>query len=273
MSPRSLLLPFLLSVGLAAPAAADKLLVADPNGLVHMADTATGTFQTFAGPCIGALRMLAADDQRLFGLDEFDQLYVFDLASGDWLGLLAPGVGTINSLTAGTEGLFVGTNDGNVVRLDPETGQVLGKRATPDGVRTLLLEGDKLFVGSANGAIYRAEAAEGEFTYFSCFCFFNINRMVMDAGELVVADESGTVVRIDIEDGTLLTGFWLGGQQVAGASRGALLLYYEDGVIPRVDARTGEPLPGSFQSPGEVSALLVLREPGQKATRRLGQRP
>lgn len=270
MSPRSLILSIVVGGALALPTAADRLIVADPNGFLYQADTATGVFAPFSGPCVGSLTLLAADDQHLYGVNEFEHVLVFDLASGAWLNLLAPGVGDINSLAAGDAGLFVGTSDGNVVRLDPATGAVLDKRATPDGVRALLLRGDQLFVGSTNGAIHRAAAAGGDFTYFSCFCFFNINRLLADGGDLLVADQFGTVVRIDDQSGELLSGFSLGGLQVASVSEGALLLYYEGGVIPRVNARTGETLPGSFQSPGNVSAVLTLREPHLP---RLAQRP
>lgn len=260
MSPRSLCFSLLAGSLLALPAAADRLIVADPNGFVYQGDTATGEFTPFAGPCIGTISMLAADGQHVYGVNEFDGVLVFDLVSGAWLNVLMPSIGDINSLAAGDAGLFVGTTDGNIVRLDPETGAVLDKRATPDGVRAMLLRGNSLFIGSTNGAIYRADASGGEFSYFSCFCFFNINRILADGGDLLVADEFGTVVRIDATTGELLWGFSLGGQQVASVSGSALLLYYEGGVIPRVNARTGEPIPGSFQIPGaDVTAVLALK--------------
>jgi hypothetical protein len=43
-------------------------------------------------------------------------------------------------------------------------------------------------------------------------------------------------------------------------SDGRLLLYYDGGSIPLADAQTGQLLPGGFQSPIAVDAMLVIEE-------------
>ena len=270
MSSRSLLLSFLASAFLAVSAAADRLIVSGQDGFLYQADTATGVFEPFSGPCVSPLVRMAADDQHVYGTDAFGTVMVFDRASGAALNWLFPAVGTINSLAAGDEGLFVGTVEGDVVRLDPLTGAALQTRTTPDGVRVLLAHEGQLYVASTNGAIYRAAADGGEFEYFSCFCFFNLSMLAIDAGQLVAADEFGTVVRIDLATGALLTGFSLFGSRVAGVSDGVLLLYYDGGVIPFANARTGALLPGQFQAPGTVSSLFVLHVPAGPRARSRG---
>ena len=273
MSPRSSLLSFLASAALASTAAADRLIVSGQDGFLYQADTATGVFEPFSGPCISPLTHLAADGQNLYGLSEFGTVFVFDLASGAMLNWLFPTVGTPNSLAAAPEGLFVGTAEGDVVRLDPASGAVLDTRTTPDGVRVLLAHQGMLYAASTNGAVYRAPAAGGAFDYFSCFCFFNITTMATDAGHLVVADENGTVVRIDLATGNLLTGFSLFGSHVAGMSDGVLLLYYDGGVIPLANSHTGAAMPGHFQAPGTVTSLFVLDLPTGPRVRSRGKLP
>ncbi|HEX6885723.1 MAG TPA: hypothetical protein VF530_20285 [Planctomycetota bacterium] len=272
MSPRSPLLLLLAAAALATPALADRLIVAGPDGFLHQADTTTGVFEPFAGPCVSPLIRMAADDQHLYGIDAFGGLYMFDLASGAMVNVLFPELGTLNSLAAGPEGVFLGTAEGLVARIDPLTGEVSDKRMPPDGVRVLLLHGGLLYAASTNGALYRAPAGAGEFEYFTCFCFFNIGMLAVDGGQLVLADEFGTVVRFELESGTPVTGFSLFGAQVAGVSDGVLLLYYDGGVIPLASAFTGELLPGQLQAPATVVSLLVLetREGPRTRTRARG---
>lgn len=274
MLPRSLPLLALLAGGvLAGTAAADRLLVAGPDGVVLQATTGDETFETFA-VCSGPVRALACDEERLFAADDLGQLFVFEREEGAPLGVLQPAIGAIRALATADGALFAGTEDGLVVRVDRQTGLALEKRAVPGGVRAMLALDGFLFVTSTDSGIYRAPAAGGDFAYFSCFCFFNVQMMAADRGELVVADEFGTVARIDAVTGEVLTAFFLNGAGVLGLSKRALLLYYEGGPIPRVDAVTGAPLPGGFTSPLPVDVMLVIDTPplAKRLPRRLDPR-
>lgn len=263
LSLRSLFLVPLLA--LAAPVAADRLLVAGPDGFVMQADTADGVFEYFACQCSGPIRALAADDQRLYTADDFGQILMFDVNNGALVGIAVPGMGQINALAAAENQLFAGTEDGLVLRIDPPSGQVLDSRLAPTSVHALLAHEGHLLVGGTDGAIYRAPLAAGDFTYFTCFCFSTITAIVEEADDLVIVDEFGIAARVNDETGEVLTAFFVGATNVMAASDGALLLYYDGGTIPLVDAQTGAPLPGGFFSPIAVEAMLVLEAPEQKA--------
>ena len=140
---------------------------------------------------------------------------------------------------------------------------MLQDRTTPDGVRRLLVHRGKVYVASTNGAIYRADATGGDFDYFSCFCFFNIQMLRTDRGHLVIADEFSTVARIDLATGQVVAAFSLFGSEIAEVHEGRLLLYYDGGVIPLASAWTGQILGGQWQAPEQVSAMLVVRERGR----------
>jgi outer membrane protein assembly factor BamB len=235
------------------------------------ADTGEGVFEYFACQCSGPINALAADSQRLFAVDDFGQLLVFDVANGAMQALFAPGVGQINALAAAGGSVFAGTEEGLVARIDPLTGEVLSSRNAPAGVRALLAHGGFLFAGGSDGAVYRAPVAGGEFEYFTCFCFWNIQAMVMEGGHLVIVDENGIVVRVDVETGQLLTGFFVGQTNSMAATGGKLLFYYAGagGAIPMVDAQTGAALPGGFKSPIDVRTMLVIPEQRPKHTQRI----
>lgn len=265
MSLRSLsLLPLF---ALAAPATAgDRLLVAGPDGFVMQADTDDGVFEYFACQCSGPIRALAADEQHLYTADESGLMLVIDVESGAVENFLFPGIGQINALAAAGGELFAGTEDGQVARLDPLSGQVLDGRLVPTSVHALFAHDGFLFAGGADGAIYRAPVAQGDFTYFTCFCFSTIRAIVEDADDLVIVDEFGIAARVSDESGEVLTAFFVGPTNVMAASDGRLLLYYDGGTIPLADAQTGQPLPGGFQSPIAVDAMLVIDErPQQKS--------
>ncbi len=272
MSPRSLFLVPLLAGGFfEAPLHADRLLVAGTDGFVMQADTADGVFEYFACQCAGPIIALAADRHRLYAGDEFGQLLVFNVHDGTMLGLFSPGIGPIQALAAAGGAVFAGTEDGQVAQIDLATGQVVGSRTAPSGVRAMLAQGGYLFVGGSDGAIYRAPVAQGAFEYFSCFCFFDIQAMVMEGGDLVIADGSGIVARVSDETGEILGAFSVGPTNSMATSDGALLFYYEGGggAITRVDSRTGQPLEGGFTSPINVQVMLVIKDGAGDKTRQV----
>jgi len=258
MSLRSLSL--LACLALAAPVrASEHLLVAGVDGSVYRGDPRTGGFEYFACACLGPVNALAADRTDLFAADEFGQLLVVDVNTGVAKGLVATGLGEISALAATRAGLFAGTPGGLVARVDPTTGELLAQRPAPAGVRALASLGGDLFVAASDGAIYRAPLAGGDFTYFSCFCFSNLQSLVASGGDLFAADASGVVVRIEGASGALLAAQWTAPMTAMAMSGGDFLVHGGGGVIGRFDGETGQAL-GKLESPFDVRAMLVLRE-------------
>jgi outer membrane protein assembly factor BamB len=261
MSLRSLSLVALLS--LATPAlAGERLLVAASDGAVYRMDpnSSTSAFEYFACACIGPANAMAADRQNLYLADGFGQLLVADIHSGLPKSLVTLSVGEISALAATPSGLFVGSTSGVVARVDPGTGVTLDQRMAPAAVRALASVHGNLFVAAGDSAIYRAPLDSGEFSYFSCFCFFDLQELVVDGPDLLAADGSGVVIRVDGHEGWLLSGQWTAPMNALAVSSGDYLVHAGGGVIARFDAETGLAL-GKLSSPLDVRAMLVVKDP------------
>lgn len=261
MSLRSLVPPLLASCLLAATAAADRLLVAGADGFVYQADTSRGVFQYFACQCGGPINALAADRDRLYAADEWSNLLVFDVNDGALQASFPLPAAQINALAARDGVVYAGTEASLVLTIDAATGAVLASRTTPAGVRALRLHGNFLLAGGADGAVYRAPVAAGEFTYFTCFCFSGIQDIVVDGDGLVVGDQFGTTARVNAMTGGLMTAFWTSPMNALAVQGGDLLVHAGSGAILRFDSATGASLPGGYASPIDVRTMLVL--PGE----------
>jgi outer membrane protein assembly factor BamB len=261
MSLSSTLRPLFLLGLLATPFHADRLLTGGADGIVMQADTDVGVFAPFTTVASGPIQALTFDDQRLYVADSQGDLYVYDAAAGTLLDIFSPGLGPIPAMVTARGSLFVGTQDARVVRLDPTTGANTGERSLPAGVRAMVEFGGKIVVATADGALYRASFEDGVFSYFTCFCFFNIQDLVIADGGLVVVDEMGTVARIRYLDGQIQSAFWVGATNSMASLEGKLLFYYDagsGGVITRHDARTGRLLPGNFTTSTSFDVMLVI---------------
>jgi outer membrane protein assembly factor BamB len=253
-----LLAALLASAALAAPlSASDRLFVAGNDGFVMKADTDDGVFEYFTCACTGPIRALAADRHHLYIGDEFGRLLVADVETGVPLNLFQASSLPIDALAAADGSIFVGSSDTTVSRFDA-AGTLLGARKAPAGVRSLVAHAGFLYVGADDGAIYRAPVASGEFEYFTCFCLFQIQDIVVVGGDLAIVDSFGTVARVSTETGAILTAFSVGETNSMARLRNTLLFYYSSGEIPQVDAETGFPLPGGFESPIDVQVMLVI---------------
>jgi hypothetical protein len=269
----SFLLPLVLC---AAPAAAgDRLLVAGADGLVMQADMDQGAFEYFACACSGPINALAVDRLRLYTADDFGQLSVYDVEDGALENIYFPAIGPINALAAGRGAVFAGTEDGQVVRIDPASGAVLDARSIPSGVRALLAHGRFLLAAGADGGVYRAPIAGGDFVYFTCFCFFDIQQMVVIGDDLFIVDAFGTVARADGRTGELISAFSVGATNSMAANKGTLLFYYAGagGAITRFDADTGLPLSSGLTSPVDVRVMLTIPEPFTTDSWQIPSRP
>lgn len=260
MTPRSLSLMALLA--LATPTlAGERLLVAGADGSVYQADpnAKPSVFEYFTCACTGPVNALAADRTNLYLADEFGQLLVADVKTGVPKSLFALGLLDVTALTATPSGLFVGTEGGVVVRVDPETGDTLDQRVAPAAVRALASFNGNVFAATSDSAIYAAPYESGEFTYFSCFCFFDLRELVLSGNQLFAADGSGLVIGIDANTGMLLSAQWTAPLDAMVVSSGDFLVHGGGGVIGRFDAETGTPL-GKLSSPFDVRAMILVRD-------------
>lgn len=278
MFSRSFLVPFLATGLLAAPAAADRLLVAGSDGFVLAAEMTAGNelsyFTCFCGS--GVIDALAADGQRLYAAGEQGQLAVFDVKSGALLNVTFPSLTPIRALAVWNGAVFAGNDAGEILRIDPASGLVTSTRTLVAGVKALAAHNGFLFAAAADGGIYRAPANSGEFSYFTCFCLFSVQDITVVGNELMIGDGFGTVARVSTESGNITSAIWVGTMDSMTVSRGTVLTYYTGagGVIPRFDATTGEPLAGGFSVPVDVRAMLVIREePNATGSNRLRHAP
>jgi hypothetical protein len=258
MSLRSLSLFALLF--LTTPAmAGERLLVAASDGAVYLTAPDRSEFTYFACGCIGPASAMAADRNDLYLVDEVGRLMVADLTTGAPESIVLLQIGEVTALASTGTALFAGTTTGLVARIDPLTGESSQARIAPAGVRALATIGDGLFAATADGAIYRADVESGEFTYFSCFCFSNLQDLIVDGGDLIAGDAGGFIIRIDGTDGTLLSGQWAGPLTALAVSGGDYLFHAGGGVIHRMDGESGMPM-GGLKSPNGVRAMLVVAD-------------
>lgn len=267
MSARSLSVSLLstlaASAWLAASASADRLLVGGPLGSVFQTDTAVSQFEYFACQCGGPIQAMAADKQHLYTADAFGSILIYDVDDGVLEGGFGAPGGPATALAAANGALFAGDANGLVTRLDPASGNVVAARAIPSGVRALLSYRGFLFAAGNDGAIYRAPVESGDFTYFTCFCFFGIVDLQVAGDQLVVADQFGTIGLVSLTTGLIENAFWGGGQVNAMVVQDDSLLVHTTGAaIQRLSLVDGSPLPGGYSSPIEVSRMLVLRTAG-----------
>lgn len=261
MSLRSLSSSALLALALFSGIAnADRLLVAGPAGMVFQTDTETGHFQYFACACGGPIQAMAADEERLYTADSLGQILVFDVENGDLEAIHAPPFAPMTALATGEGFLFAGNQDGLIVRIDPDTGNALDSRAMPAGVNALVGHRGYLYAAGSDGAVYRAQMSGGAFTYFTCFCFFDIKGMAAQGELLYVVDTFGTAGHIDLANGNIISSSWVGPTNAMVLESGDFLLHPGGGLIERRDVDTGQVLPDGYTSPIDITAMLVLRD-------------
>lgn len=243
-------------------AQADRLLVAGSDGFVFQADTDVGNFQYFACQCGGPIGALAADDESLYAGDAFGNLLVFDVDDGTLMNIHPLGFGPLDSLAAADGDVFAGTESGLVLRIEPDNGVVLEARALPAAVTALVEHRGMLFAASGGG-IYSAPVAGADFTYFTCFCFFDIKSFDVIESRLVVADGGGAFVHVDLATGQMLNAFWVGTLNSMVAQAGDLLIHLGGGAITRFSLEDGLEMPGGYTSPIAIDAMLVIRGEAQ----------
>lgn len=259
MSLRSLAFSSLAAAALiAAPASADRLLVGGSAGTVFQTDASANQFQYFACGCGGPIQALTTDQEYLYTADSFGQILVYDRDDGVLQAIHAPSATPSTALTTGDGFLFAGDGNGLVLRIDPSTGDLLDWRAIPSGVQALLAHRGFLFAAGADGAVYRAPIDGGLFTYFTCFCFFNIQDLATDGLNLIIADQFGTVGIADLKTGVIHNAFWVGSLNAMVVQDGDLLVHSAGGVIDRRSLQDGSVLPGGYTSPIDINAMHII---------------
>lgn len=252
-------------------ASAERLLVAGPQGSVFDSPLGQNGFLPITCQCSGPILSMAADRDRLYTADSLGQLLVHDRASGTLENVFALPHGPAKSIAAADGALFAATETGLVARVDPLTGEHQGTRVLPSGVRVLIAHRGFLFAAGGDGAIYRAPVAAGEFAYFTCFCFFDIQGLAAEEDKFVVADASGMIGIVDLASGIITNLIFVPQTNAIALHEGRLLAHVGGGVIRPYYLVDGTVLPGELQSPIAVNAMLVLGEdaPAPLAPRRL----
>lgn len=249
-----------LSLALAAPAvAADQILIAGAGGQVHRAQASTGVFTPLTTTPMGAIAAMVHQGENLYVADVDGGIFTFDLGSGALESFVSVPI-TPTSLAVSEGLLFIGGGAGNIMRLDLVTGGLTDARPAPTQINALAVHDGYVYAAGLDGAIYRAHARGGTFTYFTCFCFFDIRAMTVIHDRLYVQDAFGLLGVVDLGSGFIVNAFVVpAGSNTLVAQEGDLLVHTGGGVVSRVNRRTGLGEDYYF-TPFPLTAMEVVRD-------------
>jgi hypothetical protein len=251
----------LSSLAAASPAIADDLFVGSPLGTVLRADVNDGEFQ-FGGVCGGPIRSMARAESTLMIGDTNGNVYGLDLNEGG-VGYYFTLPGSDNTaIVVHNSTLLISTLEGQVRRVNPANGEVLATYSSPIQVRAMARDNEFLYAAGPEGSVYRAPLATGEFSYFACACLGPINSLAVRAGEVLAADERGTVMKFDRTNGNITGAFFVPGDNSAMTSTPAGDLYIADstGEVRRVDASAGEVIE-TLHAGIAIDSIVFVGEP------------
>lgn len=244
-----------------APALADDLFVGSPLGTVLRADINDGEFQ-FGGVCGGPIRSMARADSTLMIGDSNGNVYGLDLDAGG-VGYYFTLPGSDNTaIVAHNSTLLISTLEGAVRRVNPANGEVLATYSSPIQIRAMVRDNEFLYVAGPEGSVYRAPLATGEFSYFACACLGPINSIAVRGGEVLAADERGSVMLFDRTNGNITGFFSLPGDNTAMTATPAGDLYVADstGEVRRVDPASGAVLQ-TLHAGIAIDSIVFVGEP------------
>jgi outer membrane protein assembly factor BamB len=239
----------------ASPALAAELIVGGPQGITYLGDPVAGGFQFF-GTCGGPIQSMAQLGNDLYLGDEFGNVYRENIATGQLEDMFQ--VTNDAAAMAVHDGqLLIGGSNSTVLRVDPLTRSILATYNTPEPVSAMTLKGDFVYVSGGTSAIYRAEAATGAFSYFTCSCFGTVNALLAVDDSLFLVDQVGSLWQINLNDGFPMAAFWIGtpGETLALLD-GEILVGDSDQKVRRFDPSTGTET-GSITVPVIVHAMVL----------------
>lgn len=185
----------------------NRLICGDRDNSRKLWDVNVGDIDALAEPVIGGARVFVGTMEG----------YVYALRLGPAPGASGPllwnfrAQGAVNTSVAVAAGrIFFGSNGGVLYALSEETGEVLWQRAvTPlaPGARkffsTVLVVGERLYVGAANKRVYCLDARDGALRWESEVSDWVRARPVLTQRGLLVATVDGRIHGLGARDGAL----------------------------------------------------------------------
>ncbi len=194
-----------------------------------------------AGACGGSIHSMIADGEDLFLGATHGVVYHYEAGTGVTDYLLPVSNNAAALAVRGNE-LFVGGSNGTVLRLDKQSGTVLGTSNLGFPVTELVSIGNHIYAGLSAGVVFRADAAVGNYSFWGT-CGGPISGLTHDATHLILGTTTGSIYRIRLADQVVDGTFGVGGTISALVLHGGQLLV-ADGTtsVRRVNRMTGAPV-------------------------------
>jgi outer membrane protein assembly factor BamB len=222
---------------LAAPAFAGDIYVGTSIGEVFR-HTSMGSSQVFPSMCT-AIDSMAGDGRTLYVADTFGSVFIVRTTEGNSMtSIFLPAAANAMAIHNGM--LIVGSADGWIRRVDPQTGAVVGSWQVNSSVEALAVVGDTVYAGGHNTFIYKGHAVTGGFQMFSA-CFGQVNSMAVNGNELLAGGLNGVVYRFNRTTSGFIGQFPVVNSDNAAIAMDGGTLWVVDsaGFIRRVNPTTG----------------------------------
>ena len=252
---------FAATTGLVSIAAADTVLIGTASGNLYEYDTDTAavSLRTPAGPSIEAMTHIG---QRLYYSDGAGTVIVMDLTIPT---VVESFFTTVDAAALATDGtwLYAADTDGEIQKLDPADGSVVGSTTTVfGGVTSLGTHWGNLYYGGLNTIAERSPLAEAfpdnNFQFFAA-CGGAINSMSFSGLTVVLGSLNGKIYRYDEFNGVYFQDHFVGSDAIGLATLvgGRVLIADSSGELIEMDLETGTVL-RTVQVGEPVVSLLAL---------------
>jgi outer membrane protein assembly factor BamB len=259
-TPRTLATIAILAA--AQGAAADTILFAGAQGVVHELDTSTGNV-AFRGVCSGPVSSMTVHEGTLYLGDSNGVFYTYDIATN-----IVNGAFIIDSDASAMawlgDHLVVADSSGRLDYVNADTGDV--EHSTPvtnTDITTIGLDAGGLFVGGHSSLAMRAHIGQDSFTFFAA-CGSFVQSMAFDADTMYLSGitfagaQQGTVYLFDkFEGGVNYAGTYPvdSDANATVALDGMLYIGGTDGIIHEMDPDTGT-ITRTFDTGIEIQAMI-----------------
>lgn len=243
-------------------AAADTILFAGSQGVVHELDTVTGNV-AFRGVCSGPVSSMTVHDATLYLGDSNGVFYTYDIATN-----LVNGAFIIDSDASAMawlgDHLVVADSSGRLDYVNTDTGDVEHSApVTNTDITTIGLDAGGLFVGGHSSLAMRAHIGQDSFTFFAA-CGSFVQSMAFDTDTMYLSGisfagaQQGTVYLFDkFEGGVNYAGTYPvdSDANATVAIDGMLYIGGTDGIIHEMDPDTGT-ITRTFDTGIEIQAMI-----------------
>jgi outer membrane protein assembly factor BamB len=251
----------LSAAGMAAGLQAADLFVGGPAAQIFRGDSQGGDFESF-GLCGGAIDSMVVFDNHLFAGTVDGTIYRINLStqqivsqftvSNDASALATHGQ---DLLVAGTDGSILRVNP----ETGAEIGSY--QSIIPMGIEAMTVRGNFAYIGGEEGSVWRVDLITALDTYFACVCFTTVQALDTDETHLILAEEAGLISRIRLTNGQIdMVYFVSNAPRAVKVYDDELLVSNNEGDLVRVDSQDGSVIT-TFSAPVEVDAMAGLPEP------------